>query len=287
MATLERPVDVAALDTVPDGSTEPDRSRRATAPHVPLLEARPQSWADFFSRHVGADRPIAVFLAAVALGYAALVALMVGVGLALTQLLLPIGGFAAWDESINRWLADRRDPTLEHLSWIGSTLAGGVVIPTVVGAFLVMFLAFRRWRLAAFVLFVICVESGAYRATTLLVHRERPEVDRLESLPVDASYPSGHTAASLALYGGLLLMLASHARRTSVTVAACGLLVAIPLFVAWARMYRGMHHLTDSVAGLLLGVGALVVTVFAARAAGAAAGRRDARASVDANRRRA
>jgi undecaprenyl-diphosphatase len=254
---------------------------------VPLLEARPGSWAESFSRHVGAERPVAVFLAAVALGYACLVALIAGVGVLLTHLLLPIGGFAAWDESINRWLADHRDPTLEHLSWIGSTLAGGVVIPVVVGAFLVVFLARRRWRLAAFVLFVICVESGAYRATTLLVHRDRPQVDRLESLPVDASYPSGHTAAALALYGGLLLMLASRARRSTVTVVACGLLVAIPLFVAWARMYRGMHHLTDSVAGLLLGVGALVVTVFAARAAGAAADRRDARASVDANRGRA
>jgi undecaprenyl-diphosphatase len=251
---------------------------------VPLLEARPEAWAESFSRHVGAERPIVVFLAAVALGYAALVSLVAGLGFVLTQLLLPIGGFAARDESINRWLADHRDPTLEHLSWIGSTLAGGVVIPVVVGAFLVVFLALRRWRLAAFVLFVICIESGAYRATTLLVHRERPEVDRLESLPVDASYPSGHTAASLALYGGLLLLLASRVRRTTVTVAACALLVAIPLFVAWARMYRGMHHLTDSVAGLLLGVGALVVTLFAARAAGAAADRRDARTSIDANR---
>jgi membrane-associated phospholipid phosphatase len=46
-------------------------------------------------------------------------------------------------------------------------------------------------------------------------------------------------------------------------------------------MYRGMHHLTDSAAGLLLGVGALFVTVFAARAAGAAADRRDAEASTD------
>ena len=117
----------------------------------------------------------------------------------------------------------------------------------VVGACLVAFLAFRRWRLAAFVLFVICIESGAYRATTLIVHRDRPDVDRLESLPVDASFPSGHTAAALALYGGLLLVLASWARRTAVTVAACAFLVAIPLFVAWARMYRGMHHLTDSV----------------------------------------
>ena len=123
-----RPVDVAALDTVQPTalrqSAEPDRSRRATASDVPLLEARPESWADSFSRHVGAERPIAVFLAAVALGYAALLALISGVGLVLTELLLPIGGFAAWDESINRWLADHRDPTLEHLSWIGSTLAG-------------------------------------------------------------------------------------------------------------------------------------------------------------------
>src|SRR6185436_993885 len=205
--------------------------------------------------------------------------------LLLTPLLLPIGGCAAWEESINQWLADHRDPNLEHLSWIGSTLAGGVVIPVVVGACLVAFLAFRRWRLAAFVLFVICIESGAYRATTLIVHRDRPRVDRLESLPVDASYPSGHTAAALALYGGLLLVLASWARRTTVTVAACAFLVAIPLFAAWARMYRGMHHLTDSAAGLLQGAG--VVTVFAARAAGAAADTRRGLVPIDANRERA
>lgn len=292
MATVERLAGVGTLDTVPvDASSsgltaDRERSRRPTAPDVPLLEPRRGSWAESFSRRIARERPVAVFLAAVALGYAALLAAVVGVGLVLTRVVLPIGGLAARDESVNRWLADHRDPTLEHLSWLGSTLAGGVVIPVVVGVCLVAFLAFRRWRLAAFVLFVICIESGAYRATTLIVHRDRPDVDRLESLPVDASYPSGHTAAALALYGGLLLVLASWARRTTVTVAACALLVAIPLFVAWARMYRGMHHLTDSVAGLLLGAGALVVTVFAARAAGAAAARRNARAPIDAKRER-
>jgi undecaprenyl-diphosphatase len=125
--------------------------------------------------------------------------------------------------------------------------------------------------LAAFVLFVVCVESGAYRMTTVFVHRDRPAVHRLESLPVDASFPSGHTAAALALYGGLLLLLMSRVRRRAVIAVAAPLVVAIPLFVAWARMYRGMHHLTDSVAGVLLGLGALLVIVFAARAAGAAA----------------
>jgi undecaprenyl-diphosphatase len=79
----------------------------------------------------------------------------------------------------------------------------------------------------------------------------------------------------------LLLVLASHVRRAGVTALVCCLLVAIPHIVAWARMYRGMHHLTDSAAGLLLGVGALVVTVFAARAAGAASDQRDAETLTD------
>jgi membrane-associated phospholipid phosphatase len=244
---------------------------------VSLLEPRPGGRAERFSHWIGTERPALVFLAAVVLGYAAIVSFMVATGFVLTKLLLSSGGLASWDEGINEWLADHRNPTLVHLSWIGSTLAGGLVIPVVVGAFLIAFLARRHWRLAAFALFVICVESGAYRATTLVVHRDRPAVHRLESLPDDASFPSGHTAAALALYGGLLLLLIARARRPSVTVIASALIVLIPLFVAWARMYRGMHHLTDSVAGVLLGLGALAVTVFAARAAGAAADRRDGR----------
>ena len=83
-------------------------------------------------------------------------------------------------------------------------------------------------------------------------------MERLESLPVDASYPSGHTAAAVALYGGLLLLLASRFDNAVVRVLAIVLGVAIPLFVAWSRMYRGMHHLSDVVAGLLMGLGALV-----------------------------
>ena len=262
-------------------------SRAPADSGVSLLEPRPGGIAERFSQRIGTERPVLVFLAGLVLGYTALVGFMVAVGLVLTKLLLPIGGFASWDEGINEWLADHRNSTLEHLSWIGSTLAGGLVIPVVVGVFLIAFLARHHWRLAAFVLFVISVESGAYRVTTLVVHRDRPAVHRLESLPVDASFPSGHTAAALALYGGLLLLLITRVRRLSVTVAAAALIVALPLFVAWARMYRGMHHLTDSVAGVLLGLGALAVTVFAARAAGAASDRRDGRARSSNERTRA
>ncbi len=129
-------------------------------------------------------------------------------------------------------------------------------------------------------LFVVALESGSYRATTLVIHRDRPDVERLESLPVDASYPSGHTAASIALYGALLLLLASKLNNTAIKVAALLVGIAIPVFVGWSRMYRGMHHITDTVAGVLMGLCALAILVFASRAASAAANRRDARRSA-------
>ena len=35
--------------------------------------------------------------------------------------------------------------------------------------------------------------------------------------------------------------------------------VVVPVIVAWARTYGGMHHLTDVVGGALLGVVCVVV----------------------------
>jgi len=47
-------------------------------------------------------------------------------------------------------------------------------------------------------------------------------------------------------------------------------------------MYRGMHHPLDVAGGLVVGIGALIVLLFACRAAGAAA---EAHASAPAQRR--
>ena len=241
-----------------------------------MLEARPGGPAESLARRLGTTHPVRAFLVTIVAGYGLLVGLSIAGGLLLTRLLVPVRGFEKWDNGVSRWLAERRDGTLTDLSWLGSTFAGGLVIPVVVGVAVVVFLARRKWLLAAFTLFVIGVESGTYRATTLVVERDRPPVHRLEGLDPTASFPSGHSAATVALYGGLLLVLASWVgRRWLWTLSVC-LTVGFTLFVGWARMYRGMHHLTDTAAGVVIGCLALAVTVFAARVATAAAHARDA-----------
>jgi undecaprenyl-diphosphatase len=149
--------------------------------------------------------------------------------------------------------------------------SGGFVLPIVVGATALAFAALRHWRMAAFVVFVLAVESASYRITTLVVHRHRPQVHRLEDLPVNASYPSGHTAASIAVYCGLALLLTSLIKNRAFRIAVWSIAVLIPVYEALSRMYRGMHHPLDVAGGVVIGIASLCALVLACRAAGAAA----------------
>ena len=160
------------------------------------------------------------------IGYLLLAAFSVALGFLLTKVLLQSGGIASADERFVTWLVDHRTPSRTDASLIGSIIAGGVVIPTLVGIVAAVLACFRRWRVAAFLITAIAVEAATYRLTIAFVHRERPDVHRLEHLPVNASYPSGHTAAAIAVYCGLALILTSRIRSTWFRVTIWGLALA-------------------------------------------------------------
>ena len=214
-------------------------------------------------------------------GLAATAALSIALGLLVTRVLEPAWGIGSADERVNVWLAAHRTPSRTHESLLGSIIAGGVVLPIVVGSIALACALLRKWRIAAFVVFALAVESASYRSTTLVIHSHRPRVVRLESLPVNAAYPSGHTAAALAVYGGLALLITSRLTNGAVRAIAWTLVLATVTFVAVARMYRGMHHPLDVGGGVVVGIVAIIVVVFACRVAGATA---DARARVGGHR---
>lgn len=225
----------------------------------------------------GRLHPAIVFLVTMLVGLAAVAGLSIVLGALVTRLIEPAWGIGAADERVDVWLAAHRTTSRTHLSLIGSTVAGGVVLPIVVGSLAVVCLLFRKWLIAAFFLFVLGVESASYRATTLVIHSHRPRVVRLEHLPVNASYPSGHTAASVAVYGGLALLLTSRFTNSMFRAIIWALALGIVAFVAVSRMYRGMHHPLDVGGGIVVGVAAIAVIVFACRTAAAAAASRDGR----------
>ena len=234
------------------------------------LEARPEGVAERLGDRLRHYHPVAVFIGLVVVCYALLASVTIAAGLLFTELVLT-PSLDRVDEDVVQWLASYRTPDRNDLSFYGSEVSGGIAIPIVVALVALGFAIFRHWRAAAFLIAAIVLESATYRATVFFVDRERPDVPRLEELPVDASFPSGHIAASIAVYSGLALLLTSRVTSPPVRVLAWTIALAVPVVVGISRMYRGMHHPLDLAAGIVMGIAALVLAVFVARVTGVVA----------------
>jgi membrane-associated phospholipid phosphatase len=262
------------------------RVREADRWALPVLEARRGGPAERFAGRLSGRHPAAVFFAALLAGFTVLALISIALGVLVTDVLLDIGGLRNTDNSTVKSLVAERTPFLTDVSEVGSTIGGAPLLPILVGAIALVCAFLRKWLIAAFAVFVLVVESATYRVTSLAVPRDRPHVHRLEDLPTNASYPSGHTAAAIAVYAGLVLLLTSRFPTRGLRICAWAIAIVIPIFVALARMYRGMHHPLDTAAGLVIGIGALLVLLFATRAAGVAQQARSPKAAKPARARR-
>jgi membrane-associated phospholipid phosphatase len=202
--------------------------------------------------------PSALYL----LGWAlALLATLVAVGWLLSKVLHDDGVGRA-DADVSRWLARRRNGDLNDVTAVTSELGGTLTI-TALAVLTVAIAAWvwRRWREPMLVAVAVAGEVGIFLAVTLLVDRERPPVRHLDEAPPTSSFPSGHTAAAIALYGALAVLASERARSALVRRLVVAAAVVIPLLVAASRMYRGMHFLSDVLGGVLLGTVWLLAVV--------------------------
>lgn len=175
-------------------------------------------------------------------------------GLLLTHVLVP-GPLGRQDDAIERALAAHRSGLGNQLTYAGTQLAQPLNVEIALGALVLLLAVLTRRVLPPLFLAVsVVVESAIYFATSTLIPRDRPHVPRLGMGDPIASYPSGHAAASVCLYGGIAVLAWRFSRNRPLQVGLTVLAVVVPPFVGYSRMYRGFHHLSDIVAGLVLGV---------------------------------
>jgi undecaprenyl-diphosphatase len=165
-----------------------------------------------------------------------------------------------FDERIADALVERRTPTWNTLTLVGSWLAETVVKigVTLVVVVLLLWLT-RRWFDALFVAVSLILEASVFITVTYLVGRRRPDVPQLDDSPLGSSFPSGHVAAATC-YVAMALVLMWHTRRRWLRVACAVFVGAIPIVVAVSRVYRGMHFLSDVAAGVVLGAASVWLT---------------------------
>ena len=117
-----------------------------------------------------------------------------------------------------------------------------------------------RWRESIFLLAALLGEVTIFVCTTLIIDRPRPPVPHLDDAPPTSSFPSGHTAAAVTLYGALALIALSSSRRPWLRALAVTVAIVAPICVALRACTAGMHYPTDVLAGALLGMLWLTIT---------------------------
>lgn len=158
------------------------------------------------------------------------------------------------DLGADTWFAAHRSSGWDTVTFAGTTLAQ---TETAIGLTVVVVLLLRwrlgRWYESLVLITVMVGELVVFLAVTEVVHRPRPPVHRLDAAPPTSSFPSGHTATAVALYGCLAILLLWICGRRPATRLAAGVLCCIPVYVGLSRLYRGMHYPTDVLAGVLTG----------------------------------
>ena len=209
----------------------------------------------------GAGADVRAVIRTGVVGVVVLAGLFVALGFAITGPLDSSVGH--WDATVAQWFLEQRTSGGDFWSAAGTWLAE---TPVVVGLGIVtaLTLAYRRRRHeVTLVVGGLLVEISVYLIVVLAVDRPRP-AHGLETR-VTGSYPSGHVAAAVVLYGLLAFVLTRRVRSAVGRTALWTVAVAVPFVVAASRLYREMHHFSDVGAGALIGLGALVVASLLAR----------------------
>lgn len=177
------------------------------------------------------------------------------IGLGIGWLLAGPTGASLGEEQLSVLVQSGRTPTLDAIARTASAIGSvaGNAILCVLSVALVWALS-RRWWLAALPALALALHVIVHFATSTLVGRPRPGVERLDIGQPTASFPSGHmgatTAQLLVLVLFFCLRVESRAWRTVVIAAVAGFL----LVLGWSRVYLGMHHVSDVAWGAVNGV---------------------------------
>lgn len=196
---------------------------------------------------------------------------LVGGGLGLALVLCLIGWsivalsgqqWVAAESRVHEWLAAHRTDLLNSLTHVGSSLADTITCIIVLIVAIVFFrLWLGRWRESWTVVAAIVGELTVFLIVTALVGRDRPAVERLDLAPPTSSFPSGHVAAAVALYGCIAIIVLRELRPRWLASVIAVICFTIPVIVALSRMYRGMHFPSDVVFGAAGGAVWLTIVV--------------------------
>lgn len=163
------------------------------------------------------------------------------------------------DLAIARWMEANGTERGEAV-FVGISYLGGHALTAILVGAAILFAARRDWRRLA--VLVVSAAGGALLNVGLktIFHRVRPMYASEFGLS-SWSFPSGHAMDSLIGYGLLAYWIGRRFPRQRMVIWSVA--ASLILLIGFARIYLGVHYLSDVIAGFCSGTVWLVVCAMA------------------------
>lgn len=134
---------------------------------------------------------------------------------------------------------------MRGLSFIGSTLALAVAT-----TFVIVGLARKKLGHEAKLFAITMVGAALLNMTLKLTFKRARPVPFFDLTPPETySFPSGHSLTSAVFFGALAAILTARIKSRRVRVIVWIVCTAMFLLIGFSRIYLGVHHTTDVIAG--------------------------------------
>ena len=134
-----------------------------------------------------------------------------------------------------------------------TALGSGTVLTLLVITVSLFYFLQQRWRTGLFLLVTSTLGWGLMEWIKDVYARPRPTVVPHLVTETSYSFPSGHAKMSAVVYLTLGTILAQRSRRRSVKFFWLSLAIVLTLCIGCTRVYLGVHHPSDVLAGWVAG----------------------------------
>src|SRR5690242_20197402 len=164
------------------------------------------------------------------------------------------GLVVSFDDDVARWVADTMPGWAEWIARLVTWLGGAIGTTVVTGVAAVVLWRAGRRPDAVFVVGAVVGITVLVAVLKAVYERARPDLGSVIALPHSYSFPSGHAATAVVLYGALGLLLAERASSRSRGVAWLLGAAVLAFAIGASRVVLNVHFVSDVAAGFAVGL---------------------------------
>lgn len=175
------------------------------------------------------------------------------------------GDMARFDHVVREGVNSFATPVLTQ-AMIAFSFIGDWPFLTILGLAIFGFLLYIKWKREALIFLITNAgELMLNMGLKAVYQRTRPEPLFEYALPNSYSFPSGHALGSFCFFSIIAWIVARNLDNSALKWVFCFLAAALIVAIGVSRIYLGVHHPSDVVAGYLVAASWTATVVFADR----------------------